>query len=346
MGFCTPAPWHAGRIRCTVMARLTEHGLRRSVGRLRAVRDRLRQRRLLDLLRAGPRRGPCARAHAAGLRVRRRAVRADRQNLRRGRRDVPRSRRLLLVRASRLRRRRLLLRRLGAEPRLHPHDRHLGVLRAPLPERVPGPARAQPQPGRHRRWADRGRAAGRAEHPRPGGVGEAQLRPCDPRPEHPDPAGGRRLRARAEPDAADQPGAPRQRAELAGTDLRAVAGDARLHGHRDGGEHGRGVARPRTGGPQGGQPRGPGRARRVRGHLGRRAVGAAGRPPRRRLQRRAKETFTHAGYATALGGFFENDPVLGHHLAAGPARHGPANSPPTTSASSPRRSCSSPPTRA
>ena len=48
------------------------------------------------------------------------------------------------------------------------------------------------------------------------------------------------------------------------------------------------------------------------GHLGRRALGAAGRPPRRRLQRpSSNRRFTHAGYATALGGHFENDPVLG-----------------------------------
>ena len=159
------------------------------VGRgLGHVRDRLRQRRLLDLLRARPRRRARARADAAGLRVRRRAVRADRENLRRGRLDVPRSGRLLLVRAPRLRRRRLVLRRLGAEPRLHPHDRHLGVLRAALPERVPGPRRAQAQPRRHLRRADRGRPAGLAEHPRAGRVGEAQLRPRDPRPQHADPA--------------------------------------------------------------------------------------------------------------------------------------------------------------
>ena len=53
------------------------------------------------------------------------------------------------------------------------------------------------------------------------------------------------LRAGPQPPAADQSGASRQRADLDGTDLRAVAGDARLHGHRDGREHGRGVTRPR-----------------------------------------------------------------------------------------------------
>ena len=56
-----------------------------------------------------------------------------------------------------------------------------------------------------------------------------------------------RLRAGAEPDAADPPGPSRQRAELEGTDLRAVAGDARLHGHRDGREHGRGGHATRAG---------------------------------------------------------------------------------------------------
>ena len=41
-------------------------------------------------------------------------------------------------------------------------------------------------------------------------------------------------------------------ADVARTDLRAVAGDARLYGHRDRGEHGRGVKGPRQAGPQGG----------------------------------------------------------------------------------------------
>ena len=47
---------------------------------------------------------------------------------------------------------------------------------------------------------------------------------------------------------------------------------------------------PGTPGPEGRQPRGARRARRLRRHLGGRAVGAAGRPPRRRLQRRAGRT--------------------------------------------------------
>src|SRR5262249_49124459 len=56
-------------------------------GRARPVRHRLRQRRLLDLLRARARRRPRARAHAARLHLRRRAVRAHGEDLRRGRLD-------------------------------------------------------------------------------------------------------------------------------------------------------------------------------------------------------------------------------------------------------------------
>ena len=291
--------------------------------RSRPVRDRLRQRRLLDLLRARARRRPRARAHAAGVRVRRRAVRADGENVRRGRRDVPRSRRLLLVRAPRLQRRRLVLRRLGAEPRLHPHDRHLGVLRSPLPERVPRPALARSQPRRHRRRADRRGGARRAEHPRAGRVGEAQLRPGDRRPEHADRARRPRVRARVQPDAADPSGAPRQRPQLARTDLRAVAGDARLHRHRDGREHGRGVPRPRASGPQGRQPRRAGRARRLRRHLGRRPVGPAGRPSRRRLQRGAAAVLQLPRLCHRAGRALPERPGAGGHLPPGPARDGP-----------------------
>ena len=133
-------------------ARTAPHGRR-----LGPVRHRLRQRRLVDLLRARARRRARARADAARLPVRRRPVRADGEDLRRGRLDVPRGRRLVLLRPPRVQRGRLLLRRLGAVAGLHPHDRHLGVLRAVLPERVPGPRGAQPQPGRHHRRPDRDR---------------------------------------------------------------------------------------------------------------------------------------------------------------------------------------------
>ena len=144
-------------------------------------------------------------------------------------------------------------------------------------------------PGRHHRRADHDRAAGRAEHPRPRRVGQAQPLPGGRRPVHAGPARRRRVRARPEPVAAGQPGAPRHGAELDAADLRAVGGDGRLHRHRDRLEHGRGGQGPRPRHPQGGQPRAGRRARRLRRHLGRRALGAAGRPPRR------------ATAATALG---------------------------------------------
>ena len=189
-------------------------------------------------------------------------------------------------------------------------------------ERVPGPARAQAQPRRHHRRAGRGRAARRAEHPRPGRVGEAELRPRGRRPRHAGAA--RRARARCWCstrslliDQVHLGAAP----TLERTDLRAVARDARLHRHRDGLEHGRGGQGPGHEVPQGGQPRADRRARRLRGHLGGRALGAAGRAPRRRLQPGATDA-SITRHATALGGFFENDPVLGIIARLGPARDG------------------------
>ncbi len=159
----------------------------------------------------------------------------------------------------------------------------------------PGPARAQAQPRRHLRRARRRRGAGVAEHTRTRRVGEAQLRPRDPRPEHPDPARGGRLRARAQPFAARRSGAPGNGADVAGTDIRALAGDARLHRDRDGGQHGRGVQGSRHAGSQGRQPRRAGGARRLRGHLRRGALGAAGRASRRRLQPGAETDLHRTG---------------------------------------------------
>ncbi len=102
------------------------------------------------------------------------------------------------------------------------------------------------------------------------------------------------------------------RAELEGTDLRAVAGDARVYGHRDGREHGRGVQGSRQAGAEGRQPRRARGARRVRGHLGRRALGAAGHAPRRRLQRASSNSPSpRRATRPRSGGFFENDPMLG-----------------------------------
>ena len=67
---------------------------------------------------------------------------------------------------------RLVLRRLGAEPRLHPHDRDLGVLRAALPERAsPACTRSTTTPGDIIGGLIVARAAGRPQHPRPRRVG-------------------------------------------------------------------------------------------------------------------------------------------------------------------------------
>ncbi len=317
MGCCTqearpptrPSVWRAGR--SSVASRTDGTPVRARTApvgrRLGPVRDRVRQRRLLDLLRARPGRLLRARSDPGHLHVRRRAVRADRQDLRGGRGDVPRSRRLLVVRPPRVRRRRLFLRRLGAEPRLHHHDRHLRVLRAALPRRVlPG---AHPQPRRHLRRADHDRAARRAEHPRARRVGETEPVPGDRRPVHADAARGPRLRAGAEPVAAGQPGAPRRRTDVDTPDLRAVGGDGRVHRHRDRLEHGRGGEGPRQRRSQRGQPRGDRRARRLRRHLRRRALSAARRQARARIRHAARH-------------HLRKRPRAGHPHAPAPARHG------------------------
>ena len=60
--------------------------------------------------------------------------------------------------------------------------------------------------------------------------------------------------------------------------------------------------------PEGRQPRRARRARRLRRHLRGGPLGAAGHPPRRRLQPRAAQYFTPPGYATALGGLLPERP--------------------------------------
>ena len=210
-----------------------------------SVRDRLRQRRLLDLLRARPGGGLRARAHAGRVHARGRAVRPHGQDLRRGRLDVPRGRRVLLIRPPRLQRARVVLRRLGAQPRLHPHDRDLGVLRAALPGRVL--AGADPPPGRRDRRPDRDRGARLAEHPGHRRVGQPEPHPRPARPRHPGPDHLHRRGAGAQPVAARAPGRAGLDADVLASDLRAVAGDARLHRDRDRLEHGRGGASTRAG---------------------------------------------------------------------------------------------------
>ena len=162
----------------------------------RALLDRLRQRRLVDLLRAGARRLLRARADADRLLDHRRDLLPDRRHLRRGDRDVPRGRRLVELRAPRLQRAVVVLRRVGADAQLHDHDRHLGVLRAALPRRaVLAGAAARPR-RRAVRDRRRRRAVGRQRRRRQRGR-RPEHRAGDHRPRHAAAAGDRRHRARA-----------------------------------------------------------------------------------------------------------------------------------------------------
>src|SRR4051812_9017695 len=98
--------------------RLAPHG-RRSW----PVRHGIRQRRVVDLLRARPRRGSRAWIDAARVHPGGRAVRARGEDVCGGGGDVAGGGRFFLVRPPRLQRGRVVLRRLGADPRLHHHDR-------------------------------------------------------------------------------------------------------------------------------------------------------------------------------------------------------------------------------
>ncbi len=145
-------------------------------------------------------------------------------------------------------------------------------------------------------------AARRPEHPRPGGVGQAQLHPGDRGSLDAGSACCGRGGASARPVAADPPGSSRHGANLARTDLRAVARDARLYRHRDGLQHGRGGHRPWPAGSQGREPRGARGARRVSGDLDDRALGAAS-VHHGVVQPRSRTKLQAPGYATeALAG--------------------------------------------
>ena len=74
--------------------------------------------------------------HAGRLHHHRRDLLPDGRHLRRGDGDVPRGRRLLVVRPPRVQRVLVLLRRLGPDAQLRHHDRDLGVLRAALHRRA------------------------------------------------------------------------------------------------------------------------------------------------------------------------------------------------------------------
>ena len=125
-------------------------GARTGSRRPRALRDRLRKRRLVDLLRARRHGRIRARADPRRLPDRGPHLRGDRCDLRRGDGALPGGRRLRELRAARVQRARQLRGRLGADAELHHHDRHLGVLRAALPLDLLGAAPREPV-GHHRR---------------------------------------------------------------------------------------------------------------------------------------------------------------------------------------------------
>ena len=146
-----------------------------------ALRRRLLGGRLLDLLRARRRRRPRPRPDAADLPRLGPALRPDHAQLRRGRRDAPRARRLLELRPPRLQRADRLHRRLGDPDRLPDRDRPGGDLGAPLPG---ADLRQLQQAGlgdRRRRPGDRRRL--RAQHPQRHRARAAALaRRCSPWP--------------------------------------------------------------------------------------------------------------------------------------------------------------------
>ena len=298
----------------------------------RALLHRLRQRRLVDLLRARPRgqlrAGPDARRlHHHGL-----LLLLHRRVLRRGDGDVPRGGRLLQLRPPRVQRVLVVRRRLGGDAHLHGHDRHLGVLRAALHRRaLLGPA--APLAGRHRRRGAGGRRAGGDQRLRRQGVDGHQRHPGGGRLPHPAPAGADRPGDRARPGPAGRAGRPGHGAGVERLHPRHPDRHARLHGHRDDLEHGRGGQGRGHHDPRGHQPRPHRGVRHLLHAPGRRAVGPA--RGERRDEARASPRRTAASPATRSSAW--SRPWTSARSSS-PRR--------STSACSPPRSCSSPPTRA
>ncbi|CAA9497008.1 MAG: amino acid permease-associated region, partial [uncultured Solirubrobacteraceae bacterium] len=247
-------------------------------GRQRARRDGIRERRLVDLLRARPgrlvRTGPDARR----LRHHGPVLLLHRGHLRRGDGHVPRGGRRVQLRPAGVQRVLVLLLGVGPDAQLRHHGRHLGVLPAALPRRrVRLRGAASDLARRHPLRSVRDRAAVGGECPGRQGVGG-----------HQHPPGGRRLphaadaRARRRDAGALSRDAGRQHPVGCRPDVGAVpAGDPdrddRLHRHRDDLEHGRGGARRDADDPEGHQPGAGGRVRDLLHVAGGGAVGAAGR---------------------------------------------------------------------
>ncbi len=251
--------------------------------RERPVLDRLRQRRLVDLLRARPRRQLRAGPHAVGVRHHRRVLLLHGGHLCRGDGDVSRGGRLVELRAPRLQRVRLVLRGVGADAQLRHHRRHLGLLRAALPGLGGRRRRPAPRPRRHHRRHHRGRAAVGRQRDRRQGVGRAEHLPGRHRLPHAAAARARRRDPRAV--AAD---AGRQRLLRRGPDLEGLLPGHpdrhdRLHGDRDDLQHGRGGARRGQDHPGRDQPRAHRGVRHLLHAAGRRAQRPARHAAGRRL---------------------------------------------------------------
>ncbi|CAA9528412.1 MAG: amino acid permease-associated region, partial [uncultured Thermoleophilia bacterium] len=239
------------------------------------VLDGVRQRRLVDLLRARRHRDLRARHDADHVPDLGRDLRVHGVHLRRGHGPVPRGGRVGVVRPPGLQRGGLVLRRLGPDAQLHDHDRHLGVQRPAVPLRLPRARRAARR-GAQARIRDRAvRAARPAQHPGDPGVRPAE-HPAGPRrPRH---AGAPRARRRrADPVAV---GADRERPLGRGADPQELPDldpdrHGRLHRHRDHLEHGGGGSRPRARRAALDRARGARGLRDLRLPAGRRALRAA-----------------------------------------------------------------------
>ena len=207
-----------------------------------AFRHRLRQRRLLDLLRTRAHRGLRARPDAARLRRGGRDLRRHCGHLRRGDGAVPRGRRLVQLRPARVQRARLVRRRLGADARLRRHRRHVGLLRPALPLDLLGAAAGEPLG--HRRRHRRHRRARRAQHRRRPGGGAAVDHARGDRLRDAGAARRARLRARLQPADPRRQHPLGRRADLGEPRDRDPGGDARVHGGGDRLQPRRGGARP------------------------------------------------------------------------------------------------------
>ena len=240
--------------------RLTADG-QAQVGRPRArargerpLLDRVRERRLVDLLRARPGRLVRARADPDRLHHHGVLLLLHGRHLRRGDDDVPGGGRLLELRAARLQRVLVVRGGVGADAHLHRHDRHLGVLRAAL-HRRPVLGAAALLAGRHHRRLRGDRRAGGDQRVRRQGVDRRQHPARGRRLRHPAAAGGRRRSSSSSRRRCWSTTCTSAWRRVEGLRPRDPDRHARLHGHRDDLEHVRGGARRGEDDPDRHQPR-------------------------------------------------------------------------------------------